>query len=90
MIRLNMIESSCDRETYGLRHPIKGQLCVSMGFPERKSGTTPGTQPVPGATARKAFALSPRPTLGPEDLDGSGFVDFGDILVVLAAWGPCK
>ena len=26
---------------------------------------------------------------GPEDLDGSGTVDFGDILVVLAAWGPC-
>ena len=27
---------------------------------------------------------------GPEDLDGSGTVDFGDILVVLTAWGPCK
>jgi len=27
---------------------------------------------------------------GPEDLDGSGFVDIGDILIVLAAWGPCE
>ena len=26
---------------------------------------------------------------GPEDLDGSGFVDFGDILIILAAWGAC-
>ena len=26
---------------------------------------------------------------GPEDLDGSGFVDFGDLLVVLSSWGPC-
>ena len=26
---------------------------------------------------------------GPEDLDGSGTVDFGDLLVVLDAWGPC-
>ena len=27
---------------------------------------------------------------GPEDLDESGFVDIGDILAVLAAWGPCE
>ena len=27
---------------------------------------------------------------GPEDLDESGIVDTGDILVVLAAWGPCE
>jgi hypothetical protein len=26
---------------------------------------------------------------GPEDIDGSGFVDFGDLLIVLAAWGAC-
>ena len=26
---------------------------------------------------------------GPEDLDGSGVVDFGDILFVLGAWGLC-
>ncbi len=26
---------------------------------------------------------------GPEDLDGNGVVDFGDLLIVLAAWGPC-
>ena len=26
---------------------------------------------------------------GPEDLDGSGLVDIGDILIVLANWGPC-
>ena len=25
----------------------------------------------------------------PEDLDGSGVVDFADILVILSAWGPC-
>jgi hypothetical protein len=23
------------------------------------------------------------------DVDGDGFVDFGDLLLVLAAWGPC-
>ena len=27
---------------------------------------------------------------GAEDLDGSGLVDFGDLLIVLAAWGPCE
>ncbi len=27
---------------------------------------------------------------GPEDLDGNGVVDFGDLLIVLAAWGPCE
>ncbi len=27
---------------------------------------------------------------GPEDLDGSGTVDFADLLIVLAAWGPCE
>ena len=27
---------------------------------------------------------------GPEDLDGNGIVDFGDPLIVLAAWGPCE
>ncbi len=27
---------------------------------------------------------------GPEDLDGSGTVDFGDLLLLLAAWGPCE
>ncbi len=26
---------------------------------------------------------------GPADLDGSGVVDFGDLLMVLDAWGPC-
>ena len=26
----------------------------------------------------------------PEDLDHSGAVDFGDILVILAAWGSCE
>ncbi len=26
----------------------------------------------------------------PADLDESGAVDFGDILAVLAAWGPCE
>ena len=26
---------------------------------------------------------------GPEDLDGSGTVDFDDMLIVLASWGPC-
>ena len=26
----------------------------------------------------------------PSDLDGSGFVDIGDILAVLSAWGPCE
>ncbi len=26
---------------------------------------------------------------GPEDLDGNGVVDFGDLLIVLSAWGPC-
>ncbi|MCP3903022.1 MAG: hypothetical protein GY715_05235 [Planctomycetes bacterium] len=25
----------------------------------------------------------------PEDLDGSGDVGFGDILAIIAAWGPC-
>lgn len=25
----------------------------------------------------------------PQDLDGSGAVDFGDILAILTAWGPC-
>ncbi len=29
-------------------------------------------------------------TGGSEDLDGSGFVDIGDLLIVLAAWGPCE
>jgi len=27
---------------------------------------------------------------GPEDLDGDGFVGFGDLLILLAAWGPCE
>ena len=26
---------------------------------------------------------------GSEDLDGSGVVDFGDLLLILGAWGPC-
>ncbi|MCP3904688.1 MAG: hypothetical protein GY715_13760 [Planctomycetes bacterium] len=26
----------------------------------------------------------------PADLDGSGVVDFGDLLAVIAAWGPCN
>ena len=26
----------------------------------------------------------------PEDLDGSGIVDFGDLLILLSAWGPCE
>ncbi len=37
--------------------------------------------------ARYTARLSPDPC--PADLDGSGSVDFGDILAVLAAWGPC-
>ncbi len=27
---------------------------------------------------------------GREDLDGSGIVDFDDLLLLLAAWGPCE
>ncbi len=27
---------------------------------------------------------------GPEDLDCSGDVGFGDLLLLLAAWGPCE
>ena len=27
---------------------------------------------------------------GPEDLDGNGTVDFDDLLILLAAWGPCE
>ena len=26
----------------------------------------------------------------PTDLDGSGMTDFGDLLAVLSAWGPCS
>ncbi len=26
---------------------------------------------------------------GPQDLDGNGVVDFGDLLIVLREWGPC-
>jgi len=26
----------------------------------------------------------------PEDLNGSGAVDFGDLLAILSAWGPCN
>jgi hypothetical protein len=26
----------------------------------------------------------------PEDLDGSGAIDFGDILEILSRWGPCN
>ncbi len=26
----------------------------------------------------------------PEDLDGNGAVDFGDVLMVLGSWGPCE
>ena len=26
----------------------------------------------------------------PEDIDGSGSVDLGDLLIVLATWGPCE
>jgi Ca2+-binding EF-hand superfamily protein len=25
----------------------------------------------------------------PTDIDGSGLIDFGDLLAVLSAWGPC-
>jgi hypothetical protein len=32
----------------------------------------------------------PQPPACPEDLDGSGAVDFPDLLQVLAAWGPCS
>ena len=28
-------------------------------------------------------------TGGPEDIDGSGAVDFSDLLSVISAWGPC-
>ncbi|MHC5113568.1 MAG: PHB depolymerase family esterase [Planctomycetota bacterium] len=31
----------------------------------------------------------PKPALCPADLDGSGDVGFGDILAIIAAWGPC-
>jgi hypothetical protein len=27
---------------------------------------------------------------GSADVDGSGFVDFDDLLLVLDAWGPCE
>ena len=27
---------------------------------------------------------------GPEDLDGNGVVNFDDLLLLLAAWGPCE
>ena len=26
---------------------------------------------------------------GRKDLDGNGVVDFGDLLILLANWGPC-
>lgn len=26
----------------------------------------------------------------PADIDENGFVDIGDILVIIAAWGPCE
>ncbi len=26
----------------------------------------------------------------PADLDGSGVVDFRDLLIVLGSWGPCE
>lgn len=29
-------------------------------------------------------------TLCPEDVDGDGFVDFNDLIRVVAAWGPCS
>ena len=25
----------------------------------------------------------------PEDLDGDGDIDFGDLIILLAEWGPC-
>jgi polyhydroxybutyrate depolymerase len=31
----------------------------------------------------------PKPSLCPEDLDGDGSVGFQDLLLLLAAWGPC-
>jgi uncharacterized Ntn-hydrolase superfamily protein len=39
-----------------------------------------------------AYEVMPRPTLShrtPGDVDGNGTIDFGDVLAVLAAWGPC-
>jgi polyhydroxybutyrate depolymerase len=36
------------------------------------------------------FLAHPKPAVCPADLDGNGTVDTGDILTVLAAWGPCK
>ena len=42
----------------------------------------------PGAGAAYVFELDPTVACR-ADLDGSGAVDFGDVLAVLATWGPC-
>ncbi|MCP3904080.1 MAG: hypothetical protein GY715_10640 [Planctomycetes bacterium] len=44
-----------------------------------------GTPPI---VAMGAYE-SPGTASCPEDLDGRGLVGFGDILVVIASWGPC-
>jgi hypothetical protein len=33
--------------------------------------------------------LRPSSIAGPEDLNGDGIVDVNDMLMVIAAWGPC-
>jgi hypothetical protein len=36
------------------------------------------------------FFFSAAPSPCPSDLDGTGDVGFGDILAIIAAWGPCN
>ena len=45
--------------------------------------TIPNGFPIAGAMAIATVALCPA------DLDGDGQVGVGDILAILAAWGPC-
>ena len=47
-----------------------------------ESGQLVGPQPL----GELIFTLLP----GPVDLDDDGAVDFGDLTILLAAWGPCS
>ncbi len=50
---------------------------------------SPALTPEFGRLVVEFLLAHPRPSDCPEDLDGSGAVDFADLLTILGTWGPC-
>lgn len=79
---------------------LMGIICVSM-----LAAVTVHAQPaeIPGAAMNEEGPPDPAAVLAqigpvafgvacggcPEDINADGIVDFGDVLLLIAAWGPC-